>query len=125
MEKETFKYQYSSERNREIEAIRSKYLPKVESKIDVLKRLDARVRDAGQLEGLTVGVVGALVFGIGMCIGLGAIAAAPILAALFGTVGAAIMVCAYPIYRSISRRIRNELTPEILRLSDEILNEKN
>lgn len=125
MEKETFKYRYSSERNREIEAIRSKYLPKVESKIDVLKRLDARVRDAGQLEGLTVGVVGALVFGIGMCIGLGAIAAAPILAALFGTVGAAIMVCAYPIYRSISRRIRNELTPEILRLSDEILNEKN
>ena len=125
MEKETFKYRYSSERNREIEAIRSKYLPKVESKIDVLKRLDARVRDAGQLEGLTVGVVGALVFGIGMCIGLGAIVAAPILAALFGTVGAAIMVCAYPIYRSISRRIRNELTPEILRLSDEILNEKN
>lgn len=125
MEKETFKYRYSSERNREIEAIRSKYLPKVESKIDVLKRLDARVRDAGQLEGLTVGVVGALVFGIGMCIGLGAIAAAPILAALFGTLGAAIMVCAYPIYRSISRRIRNELTPEILRLSDEILNEKN
>ena len=125
MEKETFKYRYSSEQNREIEAIRSKYLPKVESKIDVLKRLDARVRDAGQLEGLTVGVVGALVFGIGMCIGLGAIAAAPILAALFGTVGAAIMVCAYPIYRSISRRIRNELTPEILRLSDEILNEKN
>lgn len=125
MEKETFKYRYSSERNREIEAIRSKYLPKVESKIDVLKRLDARVRDAGQLEALTVGVVGVLVFGIGMCIGLGAIAAAPILAALFGTVGAAIMVCAYPIYRSISRRIRNELTPEILRLSDEILNEKN
>ena len=122
MEGKTFVYQYSSERNREVEAIRSKYLPKPESNLDTLKRLDAQVRCAGQLWGLTLGVVGLLIFGVGMCIGLGAILADTWLSLLLGAIGTMVMITAYPTYKYVSDKIKSALTPEILRLSEEILN---
>ena len=122
MEGKTFVYQYSSERNREVEVIRSKYLPKPESNLDSLKRLDAQVRCAGQLWGLTIGVVGLLIFGVGMCIGLGAILADTWLSLLLGAIGMMVMITAYPTYKYVSDKTKRALTPEILRLSEEILN---
>ena len=38
--KETFEYTYSAKQQQEIEKIRNKYLPKQESKMDQLRRLD-------------------------------------------------------------------------------------
>ena len=35
-----FRYSYSAKQNEEVQAIRSKYLPQQESKLDELKRLD-------------------------------------------------------------------------------------
>ena len=66
----SFYYRYSAKQHREVEDIRKKYLPKEESKIDRLRRLDKRVRLAGMIESLTVGIIGCLIFGIGMCFGL-------------------------------------------------------
>jgi len=121
MEKQIFVYSYSSEKNREVERIRSKYLPKEENKVDTLKKLDCKVRSAGQIEGLCIGVIGCLVFGIGMCFGLDAIPGADWLSIVFCIIGALIMIPAYPIYRCVSDKTKKKLTPEILRLSDEIL----
>ena len=122
MENNTFIYQYSAARNKEVESIRKKYLPKEESKMDILRLLDRRVRNAGIIEGLSIGVTGCLLFGIGMCFGLGVLSGAAFLKFLFGIAGAIIMLTAYPIYRHISEKTRKSLTPEILRLSDEIIN---
>lgn len=43
------------------------------------------------------------------------------LTALLMVLGAVIMIPAYPIYRRIARKTKTELTPEILRLSEEII----
>ena len=121
MENNTFSYNYSAVRNKEVERIRNKYKPRVESKLERLKKLDLRVQMAGTIESLCFGVVGALVFGIGMCFFLDVFAGAAWLSALFMIIGSLIMIPAYPIYRKIAQKTKTELTPEILRLSEEIM----
>jgi hypothetical protein len=112
---------YSATRNKEVESIRRKYMPHEESKLERLKKLDLRVQMAGTIESLCFGVVGMLVFGIGMCFFLDVFAGAAWLSALFMIIGSFIMILAYPIYRRIARKTKTELTPEILRLSEEIM----
>ena len=122
MENNTFRYSYSAARNKEVERIRRKYESQETSKLETLKRLDRRVQNAGVIESLCLGIVGALVFGIGMCFFLHVFRGASWLCAPFFLIGAAMMIPAYPMCQRIARKTRRELTPEILRLSDEILN---
>ena len=121
MENNTFSYNYSAARNKEVESIRRKYVPREENKLDLLKQLDNRVQTAGMIEGLCLGIIGALVFGIGMCFFLEVFAGAAWLTALLMALGTIIMIPAYPIYRRIARKTKTALTPEILRLSEEIM----
>ena len=121
MENNTFSYNYSAARNKEVESIRKKNMLHEESKLEKLKKLDLRVQTAGTIESLCFGIVGALVFGIGMCFFLDVFAGAAWLTVLLMVLGAVIMIPAYPIYRKIAQRTKAELTPEILRLSEEII----
>ena len=121
MENNVFTYQYSAQRNKEVERIREKYLPREESKLEKLKKLDSRVQAAGMIESLTVGIIGCLIFGIGMCFGLDVFGGADWLSVLFCVVGAAVMAPAYPIYKRIAKKTKDELVPEILKLSEEII----
>lgn len=121
MENKTFSYNYSAARNKEVESIRRKYMPREESKLDLLKQLDNRVQMAGMIEGLCFGIVGALVFGIGMCFFLDVFAGAAWLTAILMICGTLLIIPAYPIYRRIARKTKAELTPEILHLSEEIM----
>lgn len=116
-----FTYQYSAKQNREVEQIRRKYLPKEENKMETLRRLDVRVQMAGTIPSLCVGIIGCLIFGIGMCFGLDVFAGADWLSVLFGVIGVIVMLPAYPVYKHISGKTKAELTPEILRLSEEIM----
>lgn len=116
-----FTYQYSAKRNQEVENIRKKYLPSEERKIEILRKLDNRVQSAGILPALCIGIIGALLFGIGMCFGLDVLAGAGWLAVFFGVIGAITMIPAYPVYRYIARKTKTKLTPEILRLSEELM----
>ena len=125
MENTTFNYTYSAARNKEVESIRRKYMPHEESKLERLKKLDLQVQMAGTLESLCFGIVGALVFGIGMCFFLDVFAGAAWITALLMVLGSVIMIPAYPIYRRIARKTKKELTPEILRLSEEIIKSAN
>ena len=121
MENKSFTYNYSAARNKEVESIRRKYMPHEESKLETLKRLDYRVQTAGMIESLCFGIIGALVFGIGMCFFLDVFAGAAWLTAILMICGTLLMIPAYPIYRRIARKTRAELTPEILRLSEKIM----
>ena len=121
MENNTFRYNYSAARNKEVESIRRKYMPHEESKLERLKKLDLRVQMAGTIESLCFGIVGALVFGIGMCFFLNVFEGGAWLTALLMVLGTIIMIPAYPIYRRITRKTKAELTPEILSLSEEIM----
>ena len=73
------------------------------------------------IESLCIGIIGALVFGIGMCCFLEVFAGVAWLPALFMIIGTLLMIPAYPIYRRIAHRTKEKLTPEILRLSEEIM----
>ena len=117
MENNSFNYNYSATRNREVESIRRKYMPKEESKLEKLKRLDLRVQMAGTVEALSLGIIGALVFGVGMCFFLNVFAGADWLSAVLMILGSAIMIPAYPIHRRLEQKTKEELTPEILHLS--------
>ena len=76
MQNEIFTYQYSAKQNKEVECIRNKYIPREENKLDRLKRLDAKVQSAGMIESLSIGIIGCLIFGIGICFGLDVLAGA-------------------------------------------------
>ena len=120
---QVFTYKYSALQNKEVESIRRKYLPREESKFERLQRLDGRVQVAGVIPGLVTGVVGCLIFGIGMCFGLDVFSGADFMTVLFCIIGALFMLPAYPIYKHIANKTRATLVPEILRLSDEIIGE--
>ncbi len=120
MENTSFTYSYSAKTNNEVEKIRRKYMPYEESKLEKLKRLDSRVETAGVLESLCLGIIGALVFGVGMCFFLDVFAGSLWLTVLPMLLGTAMMLPAYPLYKRIAAKRKKELTPEILRLSDEI-----
>ncbi len=117
----TFTYRYSAKQNIEIENIRKKYLAKEENKLDELRRLDNQVSSAGMLKSLILGIFGCLIFGVGMCFGLDVFFEADWLAILLCGIGTAIMISAYPIYKHIATKTKEELGPRILRLSDEIM----
>ena len=123
METTTFTYQYSASKKHEIEAIRQRYEPQKENKMETLRRLDRRAQRAGILPSLILGCVGALMFGVGMCFGLGALAGEDWMTLLFGGLGVALMLPAYPLCRHLSKKAKKGLAPQILRLSDEILNQ--
>ncbi len=61
--KETFEYTYSARQQQEIEQIRSKYLPKQESKMDQLRRLDQSATKKGTAVAILLGVIGCLLMG--------------------------------------------------------------
>ena len=117
----TFTYQYSANQNKEVETIRKKYVTEEESEIDKLRKMDRKVRMAGIVPGLTVGIIGCLIFGIGMCFGLDIFAGDDIFTLLFCGMGLLTMLPAYPVYKYVENETRERLVPEILRLSDKIL----
>ena len=121
----TFTYKYSAAENKEIQEIRERYLPKNESKLDELKRLDAQVQKAGMIESLCVGIISCLVFGLGMCLALevlGSGIAIIVLGVLVGIIGMAGMLVSYLLYLKKQRSTKEALTPTILALADEISN---
>lgn len=121
MKENVFNYNYSAQRNKEVESIKRKYMPHEESKLDTLRRLDRRVQGAGIIESLCIGIIGVLIFGVGMCFFLRVFSGEAWLTALLMIAGILLMLPAYPIYKRIVRKTKEELTPTILRLSDEIM----
>ena len=124
----TFVYKYSAKENKEINEIRNKYLPKTESKLEELRRLDLTVQNAGMVLSLSAGICGMLIFGLGMClamqvIGSGVVAIA--LGVILGIVGSAIMISAYPIYKTLYKKTKEKLTPRILELANELSGKKD
>ena len=126
MENNSFEYTYCAERQQEIEAIRKKYLPKEEDKMEQLRRLHSIPTQKAQAASIAMGVLGALILGTGMSLcmtELGAVFGDPamVIGILVGVLGLAMVAMAYPIYNTVLRKERQRIAPEILRLSDELL----
>ncbi len=116
-----FTYQYSATQNKEVEAIRKKYVPHEIDKMERLRQLDDKVQGAGVMESLCVGIIGILLFGIAMCFGLGVFGTVWWPAIPIGMIGVATMLPAYPLYRYLYNKKKEELAPEILKLTEELI----
>lgn len=90
---ETFQMTYSAKQQQEIEKIRKKYLPVQEDKMAQLRALDARAGKKASVAAIAVGVV-----------------------------GIAVLALAYPLYVRKLKAERARIAPEILRLSEELMN---
>lgn len=120
-EKETFTYTYSAQNREEIEAIRKKYLPAEEDKLDALRRLDKSASAPGQIISISLGVISTLVFGLGMSMVLTMTGRLFILGTLLGVIGLCGISAAKPVYNCITKKRREKIAPEIIRLTDEML----
>ena len=129
--KDTFNYTYSAKEQEEIKAIRNKYTPseQTEDKMAQLRRLDASVTQKATVVSLIFGVMGTLIMGTGMslamteigkAIGLGGVMAM-LMGIFIGIVGIVLVCVAYPIYNRILKKERERITPEIIRLTDELM----
>lgn len=120
MENSTFTYNYSAKEAREVEEIRKKYIPHEMDKMERLRRLDNRVENAGMIESLCLGIIGLLIFGVALCFALGVLGTAWWPSIPIGILGLGVMLPAYPLYRHLYEKKKAELTPEILRLVEEL-----
>lgn len=125
-----FQYTYSAEEQAELRKIRDKYVSdEKEDKMDRLRRLDAGVTQKAQTVALILGVLGALILGVGMsaimtdigtAVGISA-DTAMLIGIATGVVGCVLVSIAYPVYNAIVKRERKKIAPEIIRLTDELI----
>lgn len=119
-----FTYSAPTEAQRlEIESIRRQYKEELheETSAQRLLRLHSFVINSATCISLILGVLGILVFGLGMTFVLEWNDA--VVGVILGGVGAILAVLAYPAYKLVLSRNKKKYGEEILRLSSELLGE--
>ncbi len=132
-----FQYNYSAGEQAELKKIREKYITDTKSPelstIEKIRKLDAGVTKKGMIVSLIFGIIGTLLMGFGMSLImtddiksiLGTYSdMALIIGVIIGFVGMIGVIVAYPLYQSITAKERKKVAPEILRLTDELMNER-
>lgn len=117
----SFEYTYSAPQQEEVRKIREKYMPREEDKMEHLRRLDRGATRKGTAVGLTLGILGTLMLGIGMSCCMVWAEAAFIPGIIIGLAGIAGIAAAYPLYGRITGKEREKIAPEILRLTEELM----
>lgn len=122
LDSDSFAFTYSAKQQEEVERIRSKYVPKEESKMEQLIRLDKQAERPGTIAAITAGVLGTLILGIGLCCILLWTSHMEIFIAgiIIGIAGMLIMGAAYPIYKKVTEKERAKIADQIIALSNEL-----
>ncbi len=121
MNNEKFDYTYSSNNEKELEKIKDKYRNKTtkETKIQQLVELDKSVNKNACIVAMSMGVVGLLILGLGMsCVTVWTNYF--VLGIIIGVIGLVIVGLTYPIYLKMVKTKKEEITPQIIRLTEEI-----
>lgn len=126
-DKEIFEYTYSApteDERREIQSIRNRYTGEHNTSDDKymrLKYLDGKVKSISTTIGLVLGVLGLLLFGLGLSMVLEW--NIWVWGILLMVISCAPMVLAYPIYCHVHKKQSDKYRDEIVRLTDELLNQ--
>ena len=124
-----FKFTYSAKEQDEIKRIRQKYAVQEEDGIARLRKLDVQATSKATVMSLVLGIIGALLMGTGMSLimtdlpsilGM-AYLGSLIIGGVVGVLGMILVALAYPVYKKVLKSEREKITPEILRLSEELL----
>ena len=115
------------EKEQIIKEIKESYEEKSKTKYDELIALNQKVGLPAYIFAYTFGVIASLILGVGMCLAMQVIGAGVpmmVLGIVIGVIGI-IMVCVnYPIFRKILASRKKKYAPQILAISEELLNNK-
>jgi|LSQX01.1.fsa_nt_gb hypothetical protein len=120
---EQFHYTYSVKQQEEVKRIRQRYSPCEEDKMEQLRKLDADATKPGTIVAIIVGVVGMLLLGLGMSCVL-VWTHLFVLGIVVGVIGFAGMALALLVFNVMTKKQREKITPEIMRLTDELMEQK-
>ncbi len=110
-----------------VQKIRTQYTEKQHSQLDELKALDAKVKKPANVLAYAYGSVSALVMGAGMSLVMTDIgsklgmAKTMVPGIAIGLVGLGLALTTYPIYKRILHSRKKKYAPEIMSLSDKIM----
>ncbi|MCI7808614.1 hypothetical protein MR626_04910 [bacterium] len=116
-----FSYTYSAREQEEVRRIREKYSPKSSDKMAQLRKLDQSVTQKATYAAILAGVCGCLILGLGMSCVLVWSEAWFVPGVLIGLVGIALIGAAYPLFHFVTKKEREKIAPEIIRLTDELM----
>lgn len=124
-----FSYTYSAEEQAEVDHIRRKYLPKENNKMEQLRRLDRSATQKAQAWSISLGTIGTLILGTGMSLIMTDLGEtlnlhgmlALVIGMIIGVIGLVLVALAYPLFNRILEKERQRIAPEILRLTDELM----
>ena len=108
------------------ESIAKEYAPKDSSKIKALRKLDRKAKLPATIFTYTWGIISALVFGTGLCLGMQVIGsgivgmAIGIIVGIIGMIGCGVN---YPIYNKMLENGKKKYAYEIVELAREISEE--
>ena len=110
------------------EQIANEYAPKKASKVVALKKLDQKAKRPAEIFTFTFGIICSLILGTGMSLCMGAIGGGTtksmiigIVVGIIGLVGCGIN---YPIYKKMLEKGKQKYGSDIIRLANEITEEK-
>ena len=105
------------------ESIANEYAPKDNSKIVALRKLDRKAKLPATIFTYTWGIISALVFGTGMCLGMQVIGSGitgMVIGIVIGIIGMIGCGVNYPIYNKILENGKKKYAYEIVELAREI-----
>lgn len=115
-----FTYSYSAKEQQEIEQIRQKYIPKTESALDQMKKLDHHVTQKATMIAIVFGTLSTLILGTGMCFSMvwsQHLFYQGIIIGLIGIIGIGVTM---PLYRYVLKNERRKIADRIFQLSQQI-----
>lgn len=106
------------------EQLANEYAPKDTSKVVALRKLDKKAKMPATVFTYTLGIVSALVFGIGMCLGMKVIGsgstASFVTGIIIGIIGMIGMGVNLPLYKKLLEKGKQKYAFEIIQLAKEI-----
>ena len=109
------------------EHLANEYAPKDESKVIALRKLDARAKLPATVFTYSVGIISALIAGVGMCLSMNVIGSGSsvsfVLGVIIGLIGLAGMGINYPVYKKMLAKGKQKYAFEIMELAKEISGE--
>ena len=111
-----------------VHKIRSEYIEKEVNELSELRALDRKVKRPANVFAYVFGSISAIVMGAGMSLvmtEIGAtigLASAMVPGIAIGVVGMGMALSTYPIYKKMLNNRKKKYAPEILKLSEKVLN---
>lgn len=106
------------------EQLANEYAPKDTTKVIALRKLDAKAKLPATIFTYSMGILSALVFGVGMCLSMRVIGSGTttmfVLGVIMGLIGFIGIGVNYPIYKKILANGKQKYAFEIMQLAKEI-----